>query len=269
LHGIRKLPANLQDAYRAIAEDARYAHFVRIPLRLIKCIDYFGITCHRTVARDRLLSFYLFIGVVDQVLDSAQIEIGQVILGFFENRAPGFTEALDGGDVRLVTEVLKSNISEESYQLIKTKLGRLYGRVLRERAAESMAEHIRCRQAVGALTADVSYLLIEPCFERTNKSLLRFMKRVGAVGCLIDSLIDLGSDRSLGLLRFTPAIKDYRQLIQRLVALGLRLLFDHPHLSPLFLQAAKDDFLDRFGRRRHLNAETSVADRKEAIARVV
>jgi hypothetical protein len=262
------LPLDIQCAYRAIADDPKYAHFIRIPDRIIRCIDYFGINCNRATAKDRLLSYYLFIGVIDNALDSAHIEIGRLVLDCLKTSLPCFDEAHTSPEVRLVTETLKSKISEESYFSIREKLGRLYQRVLRERGATSTCELIRFRKAVGALTADVSYLLIRSSLNREHEGLRRLMKRVGAVGCLIDTLIDLGADRRLGLLKFKPSIADYAQLIRHTLIAGLRVLFTHPALFGLFLPAIIDNLRDRFGRRRPVASGRVVSDRKDQLARV-
>ena len=148
------------------------------------------------------------------------------------------------------------------------KLGRLYQRVLRERDATSICELIRLRKAVGALTADVSYLLIRSSLNREHQGLRRFMKKVGAVGCLIDSLIDLGADRRLGLLRFKPSIPDYAQLIRHTLIGGLRVLFAYPVFFGLFAPAIIDNLRDRFGRRQPVASGRIVRDREEQVARV-
>src|SRR5438105_6214537 len=153
---VESASTDIRRAYRAIADDPKYAHFIRIPDRIIRCIDYFGLDGNRATAKDRLLSYYLFIGVIDNALDSAHIETGRLVLEYLKTPLPCFDEACISSDVRLVTETLKSKISEESYFSLHQKLGRLYQRVLRERGATSICELMRLRKAVGALTADVS-----------------------------------------------------------------------------------------------------------------
>src|SRR5881396_3850299 len=81
---IENLRPDIQTAYRAIANDPKYAHFIRIPDRIIRCIDSFGINCNRATAKDRLLSYYLFIGVIDNALDSAHIETGRLVLEYLK-----------------------------------------------------------------------------------------------------------------------------------------------------------------------------------------
>ena len=265
---IENLPPDLKNAYRAIVDDPKYAHFIRIPDRIIRCIDYFGIDCNRDTAKDRLLSYYLFIGVIDNALDSAQIETGRLVLEYFKTPLPCFDQACADSDVRLVAETLKSKISEESYFSIPEKLGRLYQRVLRERGARSICELIRFRKAVGALTADISYLLIRSSLNREQEGLRRFMKKVGAIGCLIDSVIDLGADCRLGLLRFKPSIADYTQLTRHTLVEGFRVLFAYPALFGLFLPAIIDNLRDRFGRRHRVASGRIVPDRKDQVARV-
>jgi len=267
INSTENLPPDLQNAYRAIVDDPKYAHFIRIPGRIIRCLDYFGINCDRAAAKDHLLSYYLFIGVIDDALDSAKIETGRLVLEDLKTARPYFDEACADSDVKLVTEILKSRISADSYFSIREKLGRLYQRVLRERGATSICELMRFRKAVGALTADVSYQLIQSSLDRQHEGVRRFMKKVGAVGCLVDSLIDLAADHRLGLLRFKPSIADYAKLFRSALIEGLRVLFAYPALFGLFLPAIMDNLRDRFGRR-PLPYQRLVPDGKEQVARV-
>src|SRR5205814_4712560 len=80
-------PSDVDNAYRAIAGDPQYKHFINIPGRIIQCIDYFGIAGNRELIKDRLQSYYLFIGVIDNALDSRQIGIGAGVLDCLEARS--------------------------------------------------------------------------------------------------------------------------------------------------------------------------------------
>src|SRR5436309_1046469 len=97
------LPPDIQGAYRAIADDPKYAHFIRIPDRIIRCVDYFGINCNRATAQDRLLSYYLFIGVIHNALNSAHIETGRLVLDYLKSSVPCFDESHTVLEVRLLT----------------------------------------------------------------------------------------------------------------------------------------------------------------------
>src|ERR1700686_2012996 len=51
------VPVEAGRAYQAIADDPKYKHFVRIPDRILQCIDYFGIACDRAATRTRLQAY--------------------------------------------------------------------------------------------------------------------------------------------------------------------------------------------------------------------
>ena len=74
---MENLPSDVSGAYQNLANDPKYQHFGRIPDRIIQCIDYFGITCDRAVTRARLLTYYLFIGIVDDAIDSDRLDAGR------------------------------------------------------------------------------------------------------------------------------------------------------------------------------------------------
>lgn len=265
---MENLPSNVRRAYHDLADLPKYQHFVRIPDRIIQCIDYFGFACDQASARTRLHAYYLFIGVVDDAIDSGRIDAGRLILDYLSTPAPVFGEAARRSSVSLITEVLKCNISEDAYPLMMNKLRTLYREVVGERGATSIDSYIEHRKSVGSLTAELSYVLIQPDFSGEHEALLQFMKQVGAIGCLVDSLIDLRADRRLGLLGFKPGPMDYTKLIARILRDGLRVTLKHLGLSGLFLRAIVDNVRDPFRADRNVLQHSFVSDRKDAPASV-
>src|SRR5260370_14679415 len=85
--------------------------------------------------------------------------------------------------------------------------------VAAERKAEKITAYIEQRKAVGCLTAELSYVLIRSFLEGNCRDFRSFLERVGAVGCLVDSVIDLREDTRLGLVSFNPTISDFLQLL--------------------------------------------------------
>jgi hypothetical protein len=253
-------------AYYNLANDPKYRHFVHIPERILRCLDYFGVGCKRDETSDRLLSYYLFIGVVDSMIDSGYVEAGERILAQLSRQAPLPNEQLES--VNLVTMILKSQISEESYPLIISGFRELYQQVVSERTAPSIDAYIKHRKAVGRMTAELSYLLIRPLLVMDNQSVCRFMKQVGEVGCLVDSLIDLNADHRLGLLMFHPSAKDRLKLLASTLDKGLRISLKHPGLCRLFLQAVCDNVRDRFRAEHNVPQHSFVSERKDAPASV-
>jgi len=267
------VPASVSRAYYDLADDPKYHHFVRIPDRIIRCIDYFGIACDRIVTRSRLLAYYLFIGVVDDSIDSGQIETGRLILDYLSMPVPLFDETVRRSRVKLVTEILKCQAEAETYPLMLKLLRELYEEVVRERSATSIESYLWHRRSVGALTAEISYGLIRPGLSAIpcdrHEALRSLMKQVGAIGCLVDSLVDLSADRRLGLLGFKPRISDYAKLMVNIVRDGLRVSLRHPGLIGLFLQAIVDNVQDRFRTGGSLAQPSFVSDRKAEPASVV
>jgi len=142
-------------------------------------------------------------------------------------------------------------------------LRELSAEVINERAATSIESYIIHRNSVGSLTAELSYVLIRPGLSRGHEILCRFMQRVGAIGCLIDSLIDLRDDNRLGLLAFKPGLTDHAKLIHHILRDGLRLSLEHPRLSRLFLRAVVDNLQDRFRTATRSGQDVFVPGRKD------
>src|SRR2546421_1332341 len=118
--------ADIEGLYQAISQEARYRHYVRIPERICRCLDYFDVPFSRRAVKERLHSYYLFIGVVDDVIDSSQLEAGREILKQLANRTLFFNEETKQSRAKLVTEVLKCHISREIYPLVLAQLEELY-----------------------------------------------------------------------------------------------------------------------------------------------
>ena len=235
---------DVQSGYEAIARDSRYGHYVRIPERICRCLDYFKISSSRSMVRKRLHSYYLFIGVVDDVIDSDHPETGREILQQLAERKPLFDDNTRESGAKLVTEVFKSHISPETYPAILAKLEELYQAVVSERKCATMSAYIEKRKTIGCLTAEVSYLLIRPLLASEHEGLRCFLQKVGEVGCLMDSVIDLRADARLGLINFTPTLKDYLRLVSEMLRDGSRVLLKHTRLLGLFLEAVIDNLLD-------------------------
>ena len=265
---MENLPIDVARNYQFLADDPKYQHFVRIPDRIIQCIDYFGINCARDVTRARLQAYYLFIGVVDDSLDSGRIDAGRSVLDYLSTPVQVFDDEASRSDVKLITEILKCHLSEETYPLIRDGLRELYGAVVSERGATSIASYLEHRKSVGSLTAELSYVLIRPGLTGDHEKLCEFMRQVGAIGCLVDSLIDLSADRRLGLLGFKPGLMDYTKLINNILRNGLRVSLKHPGLSALFLKAIVDNVRDRFRPDRDVPRPSYLADRKDEAASV-
>ena len=244
--------APLGNLYQAISEDVRYGHYVRIPERICRCLDYFKVSFCRESVAERLRSYYLFIGVVDDAIDSGEPEVGREILrrlGGAED--PSFDKETGLSCAGLATEVLKRHISPESRASMLSKLEELYEAVLRERTSETLAAYVEQRRAVGRLTAELSYLLIRPLLGTERAAALRrFLEKVGAVGCLVDSVIDLRADARQGLLSFSPTVGEHLRLVFETVREGFALSLRHPRLCALFLEAVSDDVFDRLRARR-------------------
>ena len=165
--------------------------------------------------------------------------------------------------MRLTTEILKLHICPRSYPVIIDKLRKLSEEVVRERDATTIASYIHHRNSVGSLTAELSYLLICPALTGDSERLCDFMKQVGAIGCLIDSLIDLHKDRRLGLLAFQPTIKDYSRLVVTILRDGSKLSIKHSRLFPLFLRSILDNLIDPIRSERPSLTKPFVAEREE------
>jgi hypothetical protein len=262
------LPDHARRAYYDLAADPKYQHFVRIPDRIIQCIDYFGIGCDHAAVRARLHTYYLFIGVVDDAIDSGRTDAGKLVLEYLSTPSPMFDDKARLSDVRLITEILKCHLGDKTYITKVVKLRELYTEVVSERSAISIDSYIGYRKSVGGRTAELSYLLIRPDLSDESERLLDFMKQVGAIGCLIDSLIDLRADRRLGLLGFNPVLTDYTKLIICILRDGLRVSLKHIGLSGLFLRAIVDNVRDRFRPDRNLGQRSFVSDRKDEAASV-
>ena len=116
----------------------------------------------------------------------------------------------------------------------------------RERAATSIEHYIDRRQLVGSLTAELSYLLISPLLKKDSEALRYLMKDVGAVGCLVDSVIDFRADAYLGLVSFDATVRNFLVLLATTVREGFKISIRYPTLLRLFIASIIDNIGDRF-----------------------
>jgi hypothetical protein len=240
--------ADLATRCAAIARDRRYGHYVRIPDRICRCLNYFQAGGDHRAIRRRLYSFYLFIGVVDDALDSGLLEQGREILRQLARPLPDECAAITISPAELVTEYMMSQIGAAELSAIHSRFVKLFDAVVAERRAASIVAYIDRRMEVGWRTADLSYLFVKPLLPKPNRRLRQFMRQVGAVGCLVDSLIDWKADRRNGLLGFSPSLKDRCRLFVRTIRDGLSILRSHPRMSQLLLEALVDNLRDQHQR---------------------
>ena len=240
----RQLTINNSQDLDRIAQDPRFSHFTRIPARIIRCLDYFHIDCDRIAASRILGAYYIFIAVVDSAIDSGESQTADIVFEQLANPIPANWPELS--DVAVITQHLKLQLHESVDLKFRHQLGVLRETVHEERNAVSIEAYVEIRKAVGQLTADLSYLLISPLLEVEANALRTFMQQVGAVGCLIDSMIDLRADQRLGLVSFTPTRRDYIKLTLAALREGLSIGVRHPRLAGLFTQAILDNLRDRF-----------------------
>lgn len=243
----RKVSSHLaeesQRRYQTIATNRKYRHFTRIPSRIIRCLDYFGVNCDSVAVERRLRAYYLFIGVIDNAIDSGQWQVSQIVLSQFESTR--FDQASHISEIVLVTERLRNEVSDETYPEVLRTLHALSAAVEHERIAASMAGYIEARKCVGQLTAKLSFLLIRPLLSPGSSQVCHFMERVGEIGCLVDSVIDLNGDQRSGLLNFQSTRWEFMRLLTCAVKSGAQFSIRHPRLFGLFLEAIIDILRDR------------------------
>jgi hypothetical protein len=231
--------------YQAIVNDSRYGHFRRIPKRMVRFLESFHIDFDRVTVHERLLSHYLFIAVVDDAIDSGEEDVAPAVFDFFRDATCGSNEISCASDVAIVTEILKSHVADDNRVAILRSLRRAHREVIHERKATSIGRYIKHRKALGRATAKQSYFLIRSALREPNQKLCRLMEEIGAVGCLVDSMIDIDEDHRSGLLNFDLTAVGYATLCLSTAVAGLRVLAKRPALVFLLAEAVLDNIKDR------------------------
>jgi hypothetical protein len=231
--------------YQTIVDNSCYRHFTRIPERIVRFLDSFHVEFDREAVHERLLSHYLFIAVVDDAIDSGEADVAQNVFERFSGVGCGLNEISRRSDIAIVTEILKSHVEGDKRLPILRSFQRAHREVIRERAARSVGTYISHRKALGRATARQSYLLIRSALREPNHKLCRLMEEIGAVGCLVDSVIDVREDKRSGLLNFDLTVVNYATLCFSTAVAGLRVLAKKPSLILLLVEAVLDNVRDR------------------------
>lgn len=257
----------LSRRFEAIVNDPKYVQFARIPARIVRCLDHFGFNFDRDAVHERLLSHYVFIAVVDDAIDSGAQHIAGTIFDCLLDRGPKLNGSRSRSAVEVVTGILKHHIDDDAYAAVVQSLRDAYTEVIKERNATSMAAYIEHREALGRATAEQSYLLIRSALGPDSHELNQFMRQIGAIGCLVDSIIDLRHDSRGGLLGFKPTLVDFARLYVVTLASGLRVWARKPALTTLFVEAIIDNIRDR--KRAGENQTQIIIERNEQISSTV
>ena len=231
--------------YQTIVNDSRYSHFTRIPERIVRFLDTVQIEFDRNKVLERLLSHYLFIAVVDDAIDSGEDGVAQTVFACFRDVAGGLNDAARASEVAIVTEILRCQVEEDNRMGMLRALQRAHCEVIRERTTTSVGAYIKYRKALGRATAKQSYLLIRSALTEPNQELCRMMEEIGAVGCLVDSMIDIRDDHRSGLVNFQLTATGYVRLCVHTAIAGLRVWAKKPSLTLLLTEAVFDNIRDR------------------------
>ena len=100
----------IRQHYDAIAREPHYFQFANIPQRIIQCLESFATVLQPEMAQARLLAYYLFIGVVDDEIESGEFEIAERTLMRLANPLPCFDRDTRSSKSQFMTEVLKQHI---------------------------------------------------------------------------------------------------------------------------------------------------------------
>jgi hypothetical protein len=207
-------------------------------------LDYFQVRGDRVAAARILRAYYIFIAVVDNAIDSGETQTAATVFAHLAKPAQPSRAQLS--DVALITRNLSEQLHDTITLTFRDQLGWLYETVCEERSAVSIEAYIEVRKVVGTLTADLSYILISPLLQGEERTFRAFMQKVGAVGCLVDSVIDLRADQRRGLMSFLPTKRDHIKLALAALRQGLSLCLRHPRLAGIFADAILDNVRDRF-----------------------
>jgi hypothetical protein len=237
--------AEVRQRYEAIVNEPRYFQFANIPERIIRCLESGATVSQPETMRARLLAYYLFIGVVDDEIESGALEAGERTLSRLANPLPCFDQETRDSKSQFMTEVLKLHIDPLIRAEVLSKFRDLHQSSVAEREAVTMNAYVAQRKLVGRLTAEISYLLIRELISSERIDCCRMMRDVGAVGCLVDSIIDRQADERGGALSFRARWSDLFRLCAGTTWDGTKLIFKYPRLLSLFADALRDNFRDR------------------------
>ena len=231
--------------YQGLLTDPRFFQFANIPDRIIRCLHFYGIDGDMERVRSVLLAYYLFIAVTDDAIDGADCDAGELILARLAKPFVCLNEEVVCSDAEFLAERLKMHFPASISAVLRRKLRTLYRINFQERRAGTMRAFVETRRLLGALTADVSFLLIRDQLAGDALQVRKLMRQVGAVGCLVDSIVDARDDRRAGLLSFRPSFIDWLFLYAQTFALGAKIGLRHPGLIALFADAIADNIRDR------------------------
>jgi hypothetical protein len=220
-----------------------FQHYINIPERICSALDFFDSKYNRKTVHEVLKSFYLFIGIVDHSMDTISISVASDVLHQLKQPI-SYSEATLQVPHRLATELLKRQIRSETYNLVLARFSDLCDSVINERCSKTISDYIQHRKRIGYLTAEISYLLIMPFLNERDPEILKFFCKVGEVGCLVDSLIDLRSDYKRGLIIFRPNLSSYLKVTIQAAAIGVPLIWRYPKLIHIFYEAVVDNCRD-------------------------
>ena len=224
----------------------RYTQYASIAPRISQTLAYLGYSFPKDKVHDTLMAYYLFVAIVDDLMDAGQPDIGWRVLDYFRDNDPLADYSCK--QLRQACEILRYKIHRDYYQTFLEKLDRLHRKVLEEKAATDSPCYFDLRVLTGGLTAEISFDLIGDVLDHKKPPKNNLIVEIGEVGSLIDSIVDAPADFRNKLMSVSPGFRFYQSLLMRTGKMITGILWRNPQLFGLCLESTADVWLDRFRR---------------------
>lgn len=236
----------VKEIIEGLIQNKKYVHYLQIPDRVSAFLDYFEIQYDDYNVQISLSTYFLWLKVADNEIDENSQTIGDRIKDRLVDPEIKINKETNSEPVLLLTEILKNQVNKSVYDSFVGGLNELYDAVLQERYSSTMTQYIINRKNVGRLTAYCAFEIMKPYLDNRQEIFLEFFQRLGSLGCLVDSVVDIKRDAEDGMLRFKPSINDRIKLYLNTIKEGTELLFKYPGLYRCFLNSTANVIREKY-----------------------
>lgn len=230
-----------------LLQDEKYAPYLKIADKVPHFLDYFQMDYDKQGVKTSLSLYFLWLKCIDEELDTGDEHIGEQVKQNLLNSQPNITEEIIASTPLLLSEVLKVQTTPATYHHLLENLHELYDSTLSEKTAPSMSQYIYQRKKSGILTAQGAFIMMEPHLLTHNHKFVSFFQQLGALGNIVDSVVDLRNDIHSQTYSFHVTFLDVVQLYTQTSKDAIKVILQHPRLVKQFSKSAvnvlKNSFL--------------------------
>jgi hypothetical protein len=213
----------------------KFTLYLNVPIHITRYLDHFSISYPPQQIAGVLGTYFLWLKLADDEIDE-HLKTGEDI---FRRLSSGPDESFNNNEpgLDMLTDILYYASKPSSTAFLEEfSVCRRYA--VLETEAVNIRDLAQIRTMEGEMLSLATLSLIEPYIQYGDHSIYDFLPRVGRLGMLLDSMIDLREDSAAGELKFQPGMLDMAYLAMQFMKGTLQIQVHYPFMCTYYIGRA-------------------------------